>query len=362
MSKEILVVQIGVGGVGSTLARQLMEQQATLEQRYSFKLGYLALVEQSGAISTGQMLDSDTVASVVAARRERRDLSTLPGAHPPGDWRPFLAEQPCIVADMTAADGMDAGLVAAVEAGHRVVLANKRPVSGSLEGYRALTGHGKTRYEVTVGAGLPVIDTLQRLLDSGDTLISIEAAMSGTLGYLCSALEDGQPLSDALRVARNNGWTEPDPRDDLSGADVARKTLILARVCGLPWTMDDVPAEPWFSPELARVSVEEFMERASELDAMYAERVAAARSRNAALRYVATVEPGGARVGLRELPLDHPLATLRGTDNMVVFTTARYNDPVPRMVVRGPGAGLEVTAAGVLGDIVATARELACYG
>jgi homoserine dehydrogenase len=253
---------------------------------------------------------------------------------------------------------MEPNLVAAVQDGHRVVLANKRPVTSTLDTFYALTAANATRYEVTVGAGLPVIDTLQRLVDSGDTIVRIEAAMSGTLGYLCSALDDGQLLSAALRTARSNGWTEPDPRDDLSGADVARKALILARTSGLEWEMSHVPSEPWFSPELADLDVETFMERVTELDAPFAERVRQAQAKGMALRYVATIEPGGARVGLSELPPEHPLAGLRGTDNMVVFTTQRYSDPTPRMVVRGPGAGIEVTAAGVFGDIIATAREL----
>jgi homoserine dehydrogenase len=194
------------------------------------------------------------------------------------------------------------------------------------------------------------------MLDSGDSITRIEASMSGTLGYLCTALEEGTPLSAAVRTARERGWTEPDPRDDLSGADVARKALILARTCGLPWTMAQVPATALFSPELAAISVETFMERVGELDATLAEQVAQARANSAALRHVATVEPGHASIALRELPHTHPLAALRGTDNLFAFTTERYADQP--LVVRGAGAGVEVTAAGVLGDIIATAREM----
>ncbi len=233
---------------------------------------------------------------------------------------------------------------------------NKKPLSAAWVEFTELTAHGETRYEATAGAGLPVIATLQGLLDSGDTLARIEAAMSGTLGYLCSELEAGAPLSAAVRAAHRLGYTEPDPRDDLSGADVARKALILARTCGLPWEMSDIQAEPWFPSDLAAVSREEFMARLEELDGPFAERVAAARARGAALRYVATVTPAGASVGLRAVPADHPLASLRGPDNLFSFTTARYAERP--LVVRGPGAGQAVTAAGVLADIVATAREM----
>jgi homoserine dehydrogenase len=186
--------------------------------------------------------------------------------------------------------------------------------------------------------------------------VRIEAAMSGTLGYLCSELEAGQPLSTALRTAHARGYTEPDPRDDLSGADVGRKTLILARTCGLTWEPAAVVAEPWFPPELATVSRDEFMARAEELDAPFAARVAEARASGGALRYVATLSPEGASVGLRVLPAEHPLSSLRGADNFFGFTTERYSERP--LIVRGPGAGFTVTAAGVLADIIATAREM----
>jgi homoserine dehydrogenase len=358
MTQEIFIIQIGVGGIGSTLLRQLMQQQDALQQRYGFKLGYLALVETSGAVHTGQMLSPATMQAVLDARQNRVPLAELEGGCSPCAWQTFLPDAPCIIVDVTAADGLEESMVAAVNAGHRLVFANKRPLSKSLDVFKTLTATGATRYEATVGAGLPVLDTLQRLLDSGDKMVRIEAAMSGTLGYLCGALEEDIPLSQAVHTAKSNGWTEPDPRDDLSGSDVARKALILARTCGMSWEIDDIPAEPWFPPELADLSVAAFMARLPELDSTFAERVAQARTRSMALRYVATVEPDGASVGLRELPLDHPLAGLRGPDNMIVFTTERYQEPVPRMVIRGPGAGLDVTAAGVFGDIIATAREM----
>jgi homoserine dehydrogenase len=335
-----------------------MQQQQALEHRYGFKLGYLALVETNGAVHTGEMLTNETLQAVLDARASRQSLASVPGGCSPCPWQSFLPKTPVIVVDVTAADGLDKSLTQAVAAGHHVVFANKHVLSGAREVFTALTRNGATRYEATVGAGLPVLDTLQRLLDSGDKMIRIEAAMSGTLGYLCSALEDGKPLSEAVHFAKENGWTEPDPRDDLSGADVARKALILARTCGLPWEMSHVQPEPWFPPEMAKLSVDEFMERLPELDMTYANQIASIRSRDMVMRYVATIEPDKASVGLRELPQDHPLAMLRGTDNMIVFTTERYNDPVPRMVVRGPGAGLDVTAAGVFGDIIATAREM----
>lgn len=347
-----LIIQLGLGGVGQALARQALAQRAILAGRYGISLDYLALLDRSGAVYTGQPLDDAAVATAAATKQAGQPLATtgpvaladlLPAAHG-------------IIVDVTAADGMEHDLAAAVAAGHQVALANKRPLTGAFSAFHALTSTGATGYEATVGAGLPVISTLLNLRDSGDTVTRIEASMSGTLGYLCSALEEGLPLSQAVETARSRGWTEPDPRDDLSGADVARKALILARTLDLPWEMNAVASEAWFPPELAAVSRAEFLQRLPELDAPFAERVAQARARDQVLRYVATIEPVGASVALRELPRDHPLAALRGPDNLFAFTTERYAEQP--LVVRGPGAGVEVTAAGVLGDIIAAARRM----
>lgn len=356
MTREILLLQLGLGNVGQALARQVLDHGAALAERYGWQLRYLALADSRTMLATGAALPDRLVSSALQTKQAREPLATLEGARPLGDWRSLLPARPCIIVDVTAADGLAPGLAAAVADGHRVVLANKRPVTESFALFTALTTQGATRYEATVGAGLPIISTLCSLLDSGDTLTRIEASMSGTLGYLCTALEEGLPLSMALRTARGFGWTEPDPRDDLSGADVARKALILARTCGLAWEMADVPGVPWFTPELATISVGEFLDRVGELDAIYVERVAQAQARSKVLRYVAAIEPAGASIDLHELSPDHPLAALRGSDNLFAFTTERYTEHP--LVVRGPGAGVAVTAAGVFGDIIATARAM----
>jgi homoserine dehydrogenase len=345
-----------MGGVGRALVRQVLKQRSALAERNNLTLSYLALLDSSGALYMGEPLSDEAAEAALAARQAGHKLTSLEHGHPIDNWLDLLPDSPCIVVDATAADGMEVALIAAEVAGHRLVLANKRPLTGSLDTFTELTGHGAARYEATVGAGLPIISTLRNLLDSGDQIRRIEACMSGTLGYLCTALEEGLPLSNAVRIARDNGWTEPDPRDDLSGIDVARKALILARTWGLPWEMSHVPGKPWFPPDLSEVSIDAFMDLIEKVDEEYAERVNRAQARQHVLRYVAAVEADGASIELRELPLDHPLAALRGSDNLFVFTTMRYADQP--LTVRGPGAGVEVTAAGVLADIVATAREL----
>ncbi len=353
--QTIPLLQIGLGGVGRELVRQILATEAPLARRYGFRLAHVALADTTGLLSAADGLDRAALEAILVAKEHGQSITTLPGSTTGSSWEAFPLEQRAIFVDVSAAPGHEVPLAARIAAGCRVVLANKRPLSTSMAAFTALTAHGATRYEATVGAGLPVIATLQSLIDSGDTIIRIEAAMSGTLGYLCTELEAGKPLSVALRAAHALGYTEPDPRDDLSGADVARKALILARTSGLNWEPEAVTAEAWFPPELASVHRDEFMARAEELDAPLAARVAEARAAGGALRYVATLTPTGASVALRVVPADHPLATLRGPDNLFSFTSARYAERP--LVVRGPGAGQPVTAAGVLADIIATARE-----
>jgi homoserine dehydrogenase len=354
--KRVPIVQLGLGGVGRALVRQLFAQRDALAARYGVALELYALVDSAGLLNTGEPLAPETVLRALDAKAAGGSLLDVGGRVRTGNPASLRVTPPGIAVDVSAAAGNEVPLADAVRFGNRVVLANKKPLTAPLHLFQTLTEHGATRYEATVGAGLPVISTLQSLLDSGDTVGRIEAVMSGTLGFLCAELEAGRPFSEALRDAHARGYTEPDPRDDLSGMDVARKALILARSMGLPWELDAIPAEPWFPPELATVRRDEFMARLHELDAPIAARVDEARASGGALRYVATLSPEGARVGLQILSSAHPLAGLRGPDNLFSFTTARYAERP--LVVRGPGAGQDVTAAGVLADIVATAREL----
>jgi homoserine dehydrogenase len=350
------IIQIGCGAIGRELASQLLAQREQLAARYGFSLEYLALVDSSGVMSSGSPLTPESVQATLASKAAGTALAQLAGGRSVDNWVELLPDQPCIVVDCTAADGMDQGLVEAVRAGHRVVLANKRPLTAALANFQALTGTGATRYEVTVGAGLPLISTLQSLIDTGDELIRVEASMSGTLGYLFSELESGLPFSKAVRAAHKKGYTEPDPRDDLGGADVARKALIIARTCGLLWEADAVAGEALFPETMGELSVKEFMANLEKLDTYFDERMNEARTRGRVVRYVATITPEGASVGPQSFPGTHPLASLRGPDNLFSIMTTRYNERP--LVVRGPGAGIAVTAAGVLSDIIATAREM----
>jgi bifunctional aspartokinase / homoserine dehydrogenase 1 len=246
----------------------------------------------------------------------------------------------------------------AVASGFDLVLANKRPLSGPRAQAEKIEhairkGGRRLRFEATVGAGLPILDTYRKLVESGDRVVKIEGCLSGTLGFLLSEIEAGRPFSRSLREAIGRGYTEPDPRDDLSGADVGRKAVILGRLLGFPGEPEEVAVESLVPAALRKLSLSRFLERLPKLDAEWAARLARARSRERRLRYVATVTRRKIRVGLVEVGPGSPFAGLSGTDNQVAFTTRRYR--ANPLVIQGPGAGLAVTAAGILNDVLEVA-------
>jgi homoserine dehydrogenase len=188
------------------------------------------------------------------------------------------------------------------------------------------------------------------MVDTGDEIVSIDACLSGTLNYLCTALEDGTAFSEAVRTARSMGITEPDPRDDLCGLDVARKALILTRMTGVRAELGDIVRESLVPEHLMGVDLGDFLEGLASIDSSMRERQLAADEQGLVLRYLAEIKQGKARVGLLPVPQATPLGRLRGTDNMVSFRTSRYSERT--LVVQGPGAGREVTAAAVFADIL----------
>jgi aspartokinase/homoserine dehydrogenase 1 len=282
-----------------------------------------------------------------------------------------------VLVDCTASSGMEEIYMAAFRHGINVVSANKQPLALPREKRDALHAAARRHfrvylYETTVGAALPVIETLKNLVRTGDEVLRIEGAFSGTLGYLCEQLTNGVALSQAVRRAKELGYTEPHPRDDLSGLDVARKALILARELGLKLDLDDVRLQPFAGEEhLDEADAEKFLEKLTSSDAAMAARVAELKSRGQLLRYLARIEPasnaaaadgqpGETRHVVTVSPVgvdaNHPAAGLRGSEAFVAFHTDRYRQ-YP-LVVRGSGAGGDVTAAGVLADILRLAQNL----
>ena len=354
--KPVPLLLIGLGGVGRALLRQILDTRDA-QTRYGVRLVPVALVDSSAALAVADGPGDEALRVALAAKASGAPLSALEGASPAPSLAALVESAPpgTLVVDTTAADVEVVGpaLAAALERGGAAALANKKPLAGPQAWWDRLIRTGRVGYEATVGAGLPVISTLRMLLDTGDRVTGIEGAFSGTLGFLMSELEAGKPFGAAVREAKGRGWTEPDPRDDLGGVDVARKALILARTLGLRAELDDVEVEPLFGAEQAALSVPDFMARAGELDEPLRARRDEAHAAGERLRYAATVEAGPSTrlsVGLRRVALDHPLAALRGADNLVLFHSARYGERP--LAVRGPGAGVELTASALLADLL----------
>jgi aspartokinase/homoserine dehydrogenase 1 len=262
-----------------------------------------------------------------------------------------------VLVDVTADETSDL-LTAALGQGFDLVLANKKPLAGPPASYRRLleavaAAGRRLRYEATVGAGLPVIDTFRKLVESGDRVMRVEGCVSGTLGFVLSSLERGRPFSEAVREAVAKGYAEPDPREDLSGQDVLRKGLILARLLGYAGPAPN--AENLVPPALRRLPLARFLGRLDSLDEGWRKRVAAEASRGRVLRYVAVATARGVRASLQSVPRESALGGLQGTRNLLSFTTRRYR--TEPLVVAGPGAGAEVTAAGLLNDIQSLASD-----
>ncbi|HEX7341529.1 MAG TPA: homoserine dehydrogenase [Rhodanobacteraceae bacterium] len=266
-----------------------------------------------------------------------------------------------VIVDATASAGLAAQHAAWLTEGCHVVTANKAANGGLLAQWRELQAarkQGGTRYgdAATVGAGLPIIDTIRRLRACGDALLTLEGVFSGSLGWLFSSYDGSVPFSQLLRRARELGYSEPDPRMDLSGQDVARKLLILARTAGFALGSDEVVVENLVPEALRDLEPAAFLEQAEVLDEPFAARLAQARERGGVLRYLARLDQRGhARVGLSIVPPGHPAAGLTGTDNQFAITTTRYH--AQPLVIQGPGAGADITAQALLGDILLTVQS-----
>jgi len=243
-----------------------------------------------------------------------------------------------------------------IEANFHIITPNKRANALPWKRYSALMEQMAHRrkhffYEANVGAGLPIMSTLRDLIASGDEIVKIEGILSGTLSYLFNTFDGSVPFSALVRDAHKMAFTEPDPRDDLSGQDVARKLLILAREIGLRMELDEVKVDSLVPRPLRRSAFSpRFFDDLAKYDAEVAARVEAAGRRGAVLRYVGVLENGRAQAGLKEFPRDHPVASAKGSDNVIAFTTKRYRRTP--LVVQGPGAGADVTAMGVFSDIL----------
>jgi aspartokinase/homoserine dehydrogenase 1 len=336
----------GVGAVGGAL----LDQVTTLDGRL---LRLVGACTRRGSIWSDAPLDVDAI---------RTHVGTGTGPH----WPETLArleasDHPTVFVDATGSPEVAGYYERLLGAGVHIAtpskLANTRD-QALFDRLRTLSSNGvHYRYEATVGAGLPVVRVVQDLVATGDRVRAVHGVVSGTLTYLFTQLERGVPFSRAVKQAVELGYAEPDPRDDLSGEDVARKFLILARTAGAQIERDAVDVEALVPDEVQGVPLADLYDALAAQDAAWAARTAEARSHGARLRYVGRFEDGAIRVGIQAVPAHTPLGLLHGTDNLVQIRTDRYADSP--LTVQGPGAGAHVTAGGVLADALDIARRVA---
>jgi aspartokinase/homoserine dehydrogenase 1 len=341
---------IGPGTVGRVLLDQLASQSERLRRDFKLDLRVRGILASKRMLLSDKGVTLSNWAGEFAAATQPPDLAAFVD-HLHVDYLPHT-----VLIDCTASSDVAKHYAKWLAAGIHVVTPNKKANSAPLVEYRALhearrAGGSHYLYEATVGAGLPVIQTLRDLRETGDDITSIEGIFSGTLAYLFNVYDGSVPFSDIVRDAKQRGYTEPDPRDDLSGTDVARKLIILAREMGLTLELADVRIESLVPPGLETGSIEEFLQKLPAHDAAMRARYDAATARGKVLRYVGRITAeGAATVGVVELDRKHAFANIALTDNVVRFATTRYcNNP---LIVQGPGAGPEVTAGGIFADLL----------
>ncbi|MDR1929430.1 MAG: bifunctional aspartate kinase/homoserine dehydrogenase I [Treponema sp.] len=365
--RSVNLFLLGSGLIGGTLLDQLGEHREVLADQHKIRICLAGAGNSRSMVFNAAGLDPGGVKKFLTAKGASREDHG--GLNPEDfDLEKFIARMKALnlpntaFCDCTASEGVSASYEDILGSSIPVITPNKRANAGSYGYYKTLTDFSRERgipylYETTVCAGLPVISTLRDLFLSGDRVRRIEAVLSGTLSYIFNNYGGGKTFSALVREARAAGYTEPDPRDDLNAMDAARKALILARECGLNLEFDSVEIEPLLPPACFDApDVESFFTELEKSDAVFEERRSAAAAGGKVLRYVAVIEEGSAKLSLRSEGEASPFRGLKDSDNMVVITSDRYSK-LP-MVIKGPGAGAQVTAGGVFADIVRIARTL----
>ena len=352
------LIIFGAGNVGRTLMAQLLDEADLHAERDGLILPVLAWCDSNGALVDDDGLDPAILQAASAAKRGGTPFARQPSGYAQTDLAGIVdvaGTDGCVVVDVTAADATIPALELALDRGYSVATANKIPLTGSQTSFDRLVGSGRFRYESTVGSAVPAIETVYALLRAGDQVTKIRGVFSGTLGFLCTGLQAGKRFSALVADAFGRGATEPDPRVDLAGVDMARKSLILARTLG--WRMDlaDVQVTSLIPSGYADISMNESMARLPELDVGFVEQVKAAAEEGRVLRYVAELSRAGIDVGLRSVPADSPLGHLRGNDNLFAFQSKYY--PAEPLMLQGRGKGVDAAAAGVHADIIALASR-----
>ena len=349
-TKSLNVFMVGTGVVGKALLRVIVKQQEQLLNKNKIDLRLIAVANSRKMIFSDDGIHPSTVEGKLNSALEKMKMEV------------FLQKMKemnlpnSVFVDNTSSDSVVEHYADILRSSISVVTPNKKANSGKYSEYlkikNAATKHGvKYFYETNVGAGLPVINTLNDLTGSGDTILKIEAILSGTISYIFNSFDESISFSELVKKAKEMGYTEPDPRDDLNGMDVARKLLILSREAGHPLEMKDIIIENILPKNLLKpMSIENFLTELKKSDLLFEKKRKDASLKNCKLRYIARLENGKAIIRLEEINDTHPFYFLSGTDNIIAYTTERYkNYP---LVVKGPGAGAEVTAAGVFADVI----------
>ena len=346
------LIIVGVGGVGSALLKQIEKQRDELKKRNGIEIRVICVANSTSFVKDPVGLKIEQVETML--KGSQNGPFTIEEAKRLVDDSHLV--NPVFV-DCTSSDSIALSYLELMQAGYHVVTPNKKANTNSYEYYTGLRNiaqkcRRKFYYEATVGAGLPVINTLQNLLAAGDRLIEFNGIMSGTLSYIFGLLDEGKSLSQATKDAYERGYSEPNPRDDLEGMDVARKLLILARECGYKLDLSDIEVEcPVDVKYLEGNNAQEVLENLKGADEEFAKKVELAKQEGKVLRYVATIKDGGkCSCGIKAVGPEDPLFKVVGGENALSFTSAYYQ-PIP-LVIRGYGAGTEVTAAGVFSDIL----------
>jgi aspartokinase/homoserine dehydrogenase 1 len=353
---DVNVFLVGTGLIGGELLRQIAEQQESVARERNVRVRVMGVADRAKMHFDERGIDLSSW------------QRTLEASRTPMRFSDFLKEMQNIelpnkvFVDCTASKDVAEAYAEILSSDISIVTPNKIANSSSFEYYQKLReiAHARNRrflYETNVGAGLPVINTLTDLQVSGDKVRKIEAILSGTLSYIFNNFTGKTRFSTVVAEAREKGYTEPDPRNDLNGMDVGRKILILARELGFPMEMKDVHVESLLTSRLENASsIPDFLTKLESEDGAFEMKKKQAEKAGGRLRYIATFEKGKASVGLRVVDEKHPFYLLSGSDNIIAFTTDRYKDTP--LVIKGPGAGAGVTAAGVFADILRTAPTL----
>lgn len=350
--KELNLFFIGIGNVGGSLLKQIQQQQKKLMDEFRLKIKVIGLTNSKKMLISSDGVELSNFKELLLSQGETLNLE---------DYLARIAGlnlRNSVLVDCTANEQVAALYGKAMDYFLSIVTANKIACSETFQQYKHLKDKAKKKgvkfkFETNVGAGLPVINTINDLVRSGDKILKIEAVLSGTLNFIFNNISKDVPLSQTIRLAKEKGYSEPDPRVDLSGTDVVRKILILAREAGYPLEREQVKVNPFLPPDCFTGSLDEFWLKVENFNASFEACRQEVEEQGKRWRFVATYENCGATVQLIEVDFDHPAYVLEGSNNIIILTTERYRE-LP-MVIKGYGAGAEVTAAGMFADIIRVA-------